>query len=354
MKKTGLAAVVVLATAVGAWWALADEGYTPRPLPPIKPSTEFRASAMVPALETPLPAGTNTLWCGAFQLAWNRLKTDVAREPVRVSGAQPLCDLLNGSPFGDVDLTPESFFAAAGFRRDGIVDHIRREMGARGVDPDLSDLRDVEAMAYAHLQARLRFKTPYRERSEGITFRDGAGRVTRVKGFGMGYGVKAMPLYHFGGANDFVVDLDTQSKPHQILLAMMKRPTSLAEAVESLKTKTPTQPLYGDVPLMVPDVAFGLVHRFVELEGEDKLFLNAALKDSFLARAQQSIQFRLDRGGAELKAEARIDARVASAPARIPAALIFDRPFLLVMKTRGAANPYLAVWIDNAELLDPR
>ena len=34
--------------------------------------------------------------------------------------------------------------------------------------------------------------------------------------------------------------------------------------------------------------------------------------------------------------------------------VIFDRPFLLVMKTRGAARPYLAVWVDNPEILDPR
>jgi hypothetical protein len=30
---------------------------------------------------------------------------------------------------------------------------------------------------------------------------------------------------------------------------------------------------------------------------------------------------------------------------------VFDRPFLIYLKKRGATRPYFAMWVDNAELL---
>ncbi len=34
--------------------------------------------------------------------------------------------------------------------------------------------------------------------------------------------------------------------------------------------------------------------------------------------------------------------------------LVFDKPFLLYMKEKGAKNPYFAIWIENAELMSPQ
>jgi hypothetical protein len=57
------------------------------------------------------------------------------------------------------------------------------------------------------------------------------------------------------------------------------------------------------------------------------------------------MDFKLDRGGAELASEAKVHFK--------PTASFFhfNRPFLLVMKKRGAGRPFFVVWIDNAELL---
>jgi hypothetical protein len=73
---------------------------------------------------------------------------------------------------------------------------------------------------------------------------------------------------------------------------------------------------------------------------------------AFIADARQAIQFLLSRGGAELRAEARIAvARAAPAMRSKPLEIVFDRPFLFLMRKRGAERPFLAVWIDNAEIL---
>jgi hypothetical protein len=97
--------------------------------------------------------------------------------------------------------------------------------------------------------------------------------------------------------------------------------------------------------LLIPMMHWRVSHRFKELEGKDKPFLNPTLNGLFLDTALQTIQFRLDRSGAELASESKDYCK--------PAATFFDfnRPFLIIMKRRGGGNPFFVMWVDNAELL---
>jgi len=38
----------------------------------------------------------------------------------------------------------------------------------------------------------------------------------------------------------------------------------------------------------------------------------------------------------------------------VPLALVFDRPFMIIMKEKRSPLPYLAIWVGNGELLSPR
>jgi hypothetical protein len=97
----------------------------------------------------------------------------------------------------------------------------------------------------------------------------------------------------------------------------------------------------------VPDTVFRIAHHFAELEGRTPA--NAKLENLPLVAALQVVQFRLTRSGAELRSEAA--KRYLSAS--VPQDYIFDGPFLIYMKKRGADRPYFAMWVDNAELLQP-
>jgi hypothetical protein len=368
--KRALAAALGVAAILGAWFLHSRDSYVPRPLPPPRPSDGFKATVMVPTLETPIPASKSAIWCGAFQLAWNRMKTDVAKEPLRIQGAEALCTILNACAFNDADLTPESFYAAAGLEQDGIEARIRREMGERfpGVSPELTPVPGRSAVAYAYLAAGLRFTYAYVEQKEGVPFREGSGRLATVRGFGVRSSEshayrdayrQPRVLYHGPDEppREYVVDLDPKSGPQQIVLAMMKRPTTLAEGIAWVEKNTASgdsEGFRGGESLIVPEVAMGIVHHFAELEGPDRVFLNPVLREDYVAVARQFIQFRLDRGGAELRAEAEFAAAKAAMPSGAPLQLLFDRPFLLLMKKRGASRPYFAVWIDNLEILEPR
>ena len=63
------------------------------------------------------------------------------------------------------------------------------------------------------------------------------------------------------------------------------------------------------------------------------------------------LRFRLDERGAILKSEAAI-AAVLPEPEK-PRQFIFDKPFLILLERKDAAQPYFALWVDNPELLVP-
>ncbi len=64
-----------------------------------------------------------------------------------------------------------------------------------------------------------------------------------------------------------------------------------------------------------------------------------------LGRAEQMIDFRLDRSGAKLRS------RAVSRADSVELRFYVNRPFLLYMKRRDADQPFFVMWVDNAELL---
>jgi hypothetical protein len=82
------------------------------------------------------------------------------------------------------------------------------------------------------------------------------------------------------------------------------------------------------------------------LEGKDKQFQNPAMRGLYLDTALQTIEFRLDRSGAELASESKFFVRPAATFSH------FNRRFLILLKKRDAEHPIFVMWVENAELLD--
>jgi serine protease inhibitor len=68
---------------------------------------------------------------------------------------------------------------------------------------------------------------------------------------------------------------------------------------------------------------------------------------------RQLVQFKFNEEGAKLKSEAVAVTKSAILVGHESPQLIFDKPFLILMERKGAANPYFALWVDNPELLVP-
>jgi hypothetical protein len=110
----------------------------------------------------------------------------------------------------------------------------------------------------------------------------------------------------------------------------------------------------ADDYLRVPQLNFDLRRSFHELEG---LTLDptpaAKMKDKLIVQQViQRVRFQLNERGAVLKSEAAMSVG-AAANSTQPRALVFDKPFLILLKQRNSPRPYFALWVGNPTLLVP-
>ncbi len=364
----GLIVVAVLAGA-GLWFHWGWQGPLPSAVPAFDGNSHLlKATDVVATLDTLIRAGKNAVWCASFLSAWKTMETDLAKGPISLQGSPQLAASLNAATDPRAQIPPESLYVAAGWNQKGIIgqisDDLKRRFPAKA-RPAFPGILPDSFVAYAYLEASLKFSIPYFQNRKPMVFSDSGGKKTELTSFGVGeedayayFKLRRQPKVLFKTADkrnisraaECVLDLDCNSQPNQIVLALMEPRASLAETLAAVEGKIASaKPVEhsgnlgpNDV-LLVPDIVWRISHRFAELEG--RRFTNTALKGQRMDVAQQDIQFCLNRGGAELKSEAKMFY------CPIPTYYVFDRPFLLYMKKRGSDQPYFVMWVDNVELL---
>jgi len=354
-------------------------GKVPMPLPdfPIPlaftgDSRGLKATEIVSTLDAPITKGKNAIWCASFLSAWKAMEQDFVREAILLDSPPKTAGLLNDAVDPRPFIPASAMYTAIGWSQSGIVEHIRSDLRRRFPDkepPTFPGITPDSFVAFAYLEANVTFSLPFNQNKEPFPFMDGSGNKTQVTSFGLPLEdvntySKLRAQVHILFLSDkwtwtnettgmtyeeFVIDLCSNSSPSQIIVAKIAPQPTLAAALAQVQKDIATADRSDYISihdsLLVPDFHWFVSHRFSELEGRG--FGNQKLKGQRLDVARQDILFRLDKNGAELKAEARMNMTSQ------PKALYLDRPFLIYMKTRGAQTPFFVMWIDNAELMNP-
>lgn len=367
-RTTSLAFIVLCLAALG--WFLATAFLRARARPAIAlDSDQLNQTVIVPTLDTAIPVGKSAIWCGSFQLAWDHLRKDVVREPIKLENAQVVADRLNKVEFDKGDLEPSSYYAEAGLVHDGIVEKIRTEMQEQYPTARLPGLilptEQTVAVVFAYLKAEIKFRVRYDQLDKGMLFAGSDGTVKSVQAFGLEprmkrkgetpFGQALVARYWMGTEEDFIIDLDTSSRPVQVLLARIRPWNTLQEGLDEVDGRLPVslghrRLLNGD-KLGVPVMHWALNHRFGEVEGPEKKLWNRGFEDYWLDPAMQTIAFRLDGTEAVSATRTKLKAKKTEMLKEGPREFLFDRPFLIIIKKRDAKQPYLVMWIANAELM---
>ncbi len=329
----------------------------------------LRRTVVAPAPDEPHAEGRNILYCGTMQLAWNEL-VRLCGGPPRLDGPCEIAERLNreASRIAKDDLDDESYVARAG-EGDAVLHEIRRELARKfqgaaspGMLPER--LPDDALFLYAYLFKSLAFATPLlREEGWGLEFRGSQ----RVRHFGlwetMGEAdwkeqAGQVVVHDHRSDEDFVVELLTKARDDRLLVARVPPEATLldtarqvlARAAPSLWSRmTGGAHLRRKDTLKIPIVDFELLCQYSELAGRQ-----ISARQRVISQADQAIRFRLDDKGALLKSEFAMTApRGGLRPGFLPRSFVCDGPFLVLLLRKGRAAPYLALWIDNAELLIP-
>ncbi len=330
-------------------------------------AAKLKTTAITPHLQTPIAPGRNVLWCGTFQLTWNEV-CKLIGEDVHFVKDPPMVAFLNKKAFAEADLDDESYVALAGFVRDGIRAKIQAELQRKfkgrarprllpnmGLTP-----RPQDIIAYAYLFKHLEFATPF-EKLDGLLDFQG----TDLPAFGMGREYKRgrermysqVSILDYRSPDDFIIELKTKAASDRLILAKVAPAATLAETIAHVTSRcekaAPAEATDGDI-LKIPKLNFDLTRTYKEIMGRGLVAKNPDVaKDLGLQRADQNIRFQMDEKGVRLRSEAVMQFGCGAAPAapRPRHIMIFDKPFLIMLKRAGAKSPYLALWVANVELL---
>ena len=292
------------------------------------------------------------------------------------------------------DLDSSSCFISAGQVGAGALERIDTGMARRFPResvPAFDKLSQEDLIIYAFLNAEAKFKHPFEDYYDNLTFEDSTGKESEVAAFGVwddspSYDKlrdQVAVLYHSRlqepnfasldpniddtasnilarfAISEFAIDLCKYTQPYQIILARIDPQPTLALTLADLDEKLSEFTEYSgyeslcelseSYELYVPEMFWRIDHRFAELERTQ--ITNVGLKGYPIKRAEQIIHFRLDRSGAVLKSHSTL---LIELGATIGRRFSFDRPFLICMKKRDCEQPFFVMWVGNAELLNKK
>ena len=332
---------------------------------PATDAAALKHTVVSPCLDTEITKGTNLLWCGTFQLAWNEA-CRLAGGDLQFVPGHPMIAALNRHAFTKESLDDASYVAMAGFVKDNIHDKIQRAVeekfgGAFGprfipdkaLTPHLHDF-----VAYACLYKNLSFPTPFERLDDSLTF----GGV-RVPAFGLSEHKPALDAIYpqvlildYRSADDFVIELKTKSAGDRLILAKLEPQSTLADTVLTVSNRIaerhPETASTNDL-LMIPRMKLDLTQRYSEIEGPWLVpkGTNIAI-DIFLQSAVQNTFFGMNERGVELRSEAHVALGCGKQEEPVSKhRMLFDKPFLILMQRAEAKVPYFAFWVDNPEAL---
>ncbi len=316
---------------------------------------DLKNTIVTPHFYTRIEQGKNILWCNTFQLAWNELY-ELAGGPIMMESAPPMVRILNKKTTTKDDLDEASYIAMAGLAREGIIEKIKKELKEKfkgQASPELFNSlpqMDWIAVAYAYMFKALPFEYAFDRFHSNLNFEG-----FNIDSFGIYQCMEdeidmasQVLIIDYLNSNDFVIELKTKAKDDRLILAKVKPLDSLAETIrmveERIAKSTPRKmPMFGDI--LIPVLNFNILREYQELCNRSMKTSNNKINGLPIGYAAQLIRFRLDETGVTLISEALIPITASGGK------LVFDKPFLILLKRHEAKNSYFALWVGNAELL---
>jgi hypothetical protein len=320
----------------------------------------FPDTTIVATPDAPLEVNENVIWCGTMALAWNEAIAKF-NGPLVFTPPIPISDALNRQEFTKSDIDSESYVVISGFKLDHVDEKFRAELSRKFGDaanpPHLDNADPVptneDVAIYAYLQKTLLFATPFNQ-NEQLHFE---GR--KVASFGFGFETFAsseapgeltseVGLLDYESDDDFIIELKTKSPGDQMVLAKVQPKKTLQETIDAVLPKIDPKVVWGidnKDKLAIPKIDFDLTKHFKEFEGK-------RVPGGRLNTVAENIVFRLNEKGVELKSFTTITETLAAVwPPPKPLNLIFDKPFLILLKRESSPRPYFAMWVGNSTLL---
>lgn len=300
--------------------------------------------------------GDNTVWCGTFNLIWNDLKNDIAKQDIKFASNSVTVDNLNKGTFTTNALSESSYYKTYGTPTLELKAEIEKAIKEKF--NETSDILDSfrweghteeDYFLYSMLKKDFEYEKEF-EKLENGTF----GKYTNVKFFGINGRTKnevreQVAVLYYNSEDDFAFKIDTKGNDEIIVTVRNKEDNFLDMYNSIIKEHEKYEGgnnFRNNDTLKMPYISFDLKEEITEVENKPFYLSNG--KEYIIEKALQTIQFDLDEKGGRIKSEAGMMVNKAtSIRPQEPRRLNVDQPFTIFLIEEGKSLPYFAAKITD-------
>lgn len=296
----------------------------------------------------------NTVWCGTFQLIWNDLKNDFAKQDIEFTPQLEVVKNLNKGQFNTSKISDNSYYKAQGIPTEKLKAEI--EKGIKDKFNETSDILDGfdfdgnpdKYLLYAMLKKEFKFNKQFEELENGQF-----GAYENVKYFGTKENNseelrEQIQVLYYKSRDEFAVKLLTKQNDEIIIAKGIDKDTfneTYKEIQDKQNSYDGEKEFLKTDTLKIPNIDFKTEKEFKELE--NKPFKISDGNSYIIEKAIQTIQFELDKTGGKIKSEAGMGIAKTALIREEPRDFSVDNTFTLFLKENDKDMPYFAAKIEN-------
>ena len=256
----------------------------------------------------------DSIWCGTFQLIWNDLKNDLAKQDIIFTPQLQVVENLNKETFKTSDISDKYYYKKIGTPSIQLKQEI--EKAIKNKFNETSDILDDfdfgsgtqgDYFLYVMLKKIFEFETKFEELEN-----DSFGKYEDIKYFGITSDspqkiYSQVSVLYYNSKDDFAIKLKTKQED-EVILCKNPSGSTFNEIYQNITTNTnnfkgKTYLSEGEL-LKIPNIKLKEKTEFKELENKYFYFSNG--NSYYIEKALQTIQFELDKTGGKVKSEAGI------------------------------------------------
>lgn len=298
----------------------------------------LHSSIFIPTLENSFNSDLNAIYAATLCIAWKEIQ-DTIGSAIKNCESEDLTLMSNSKSYLNV-LNKNEYLTSIKVTKDSVT-----------------NLRLIEALAY--FKKSLPFDYPLSKYDNELAFND-----VNIISFGFNHKGPAKILYYNDG-DDFAIKLYPKDSEHEIILiktdftqtlSIQNEIKSLEKQIENFRENRSSKNIWKykfneDDRVRIPVIKFHLEHVFEDIVGSH--FYTEKNIPFRVTKFYQKNAFILDENGAiveSLAIEEVIELFVEEEP-QAPKNLLFDKPFIILLKRENSKFPYFAIYIGNNELM---
>lgn len=314
-----------------------------------------RNIAIVPTMQDEI--SENSAWCPTFQLVWNDMQNELVGGNVKFQEPNVMVDNLNKQAFKESDLSEEYYYKNFGIMSKELKQEI--EKGIEEKFAEKSDILDLfewpevptpdRYFFYSMLKRDFEFENEFK-----VLDNKNFAQTENVEYFGVDSDTaeevrNQVSVLYYNSNTDFAVTLQTKQGDE---VTLVRAPTgeNFEEILENVERKESkyngSETLNESDTLSIPNLNINALKEYTELENKE--FTLKTKEIAYIEKAIQTIKFKLDNKGGEIKSEAGMV--VQKAAILKSRNFDFNDNFAIFLKEEDKDLPYFAAVISDINL----